>query len=219
MAYLYRHIRLDKNEPFYIGIGSDENYNRAYRKSKRSKYWNNVINKTEYFVEIILDDLTWSEAKDKEIEFITLYGRKNIGTGCLVNLTDGGDGVLGMKQSDETKKKISLDNMRPDKIAICKENLKKAITPEAKEKARLSRDYKEITRKRMLKMDYVKLKEFSEKKLLQYDMFGNFIKEWKSITEACKNIENLHASNINKCFNGERKLAGGFIWKLKNNKI
>ena len=21
MAYLYRHIRLDKNEPFYIGIG------------------------------------------------------------------------------------------------------------------------------------------------------------------------------------------------------
>lgn len=28
MAYLYRHIRLDKNEPFYIGIGSDSNYNR-----------------------------------------------------------------------------------------------------------------------------------------------------------------------------------------------
>jgi hypothetical protein len=22
MAYVYRHIRLDKNEPFYIGIGS-----------------------------------------------------------------------------------------------------------------------------------------------------------------------------------------------------
>ena len=32
MAYLYRHIRLDKNEPFYIGIGSNElnNYKRAY---------------------------------------------------------------------------------------------------------------------------------------------------------------------------------------------
>jgi len=24
MAYVYRHIRLDKNEPFYIGIGSEE---------------------------------------------------------------------------------------------------------------------------------------------------------------------------------------------------
>ena len=29
MAYLYRHIRLDKNEPFYIGIGSDTNFKRA----------------------------------------------------------------------------------------------------------------------------------------------------------------------------------------------
>ena len=26
MAYLYRHIRLDKNEPFYIGIVSDNVY-------------------------------------------------------------------------------------------------------------------------------------------------------------------------------------------------
>jgi hypothetical protein len=24
MIYLYRHIRLDKNEPFYIGIGEDK---------------------------------------------------------------------------------------------------------------------------------------------------------------------------------------------------
>jgi hypothetical protein len=37
MAYLYRHIRLDKNEPFYIGIGSDKQYKRAYNKIKLSK--------------------------------------------------------------------------------------------------------------------------------------------------------------------------------------
>lgn len=30
MAYVYRHIRLDKNEVFYIGIGTDtKNYKRA----------------------------------------------------------------------------------------------------------------------------------------------------------------------------------------------
>ena len=31
MAYVYRHIRLDKNEPFYIGIGKDDSgeYKRA----------------------------------------------------------------------------------------------------------------------------------------------------------------------------------------------
>jgi hypothetical protein len=34
MAYLYRYIRLDKNKPFYIGIGSDNKgqYKRAYNK-------------------------------------------------------------------------------------------------------------------------------------------------------------------------------------------
>ena len=32
MAYLYRHIRLDTNEIFYIGIGSDINYKRAFIK-------------------------------------------------------------------------------------------------------------------------------------------------------------------------------------------
>jgi len=59
MAYLYRHIRLDKNEPFYIGIGSDENYERAYNNHNRSIFWKNIINKTPYEIEIILDDLTW----------------------------------------------------------------------------------------------------------------------------------------------------------------
>ena len=56
--YLYRHIRLDKNEPFYIGIGTvyqvDINssletvyYKRAYCK-QRSGIWYNVTNKTNY---------------------------------------------------------------------------------------------------------------------------------------------------------------------------
>jgi hypothetical protein len=29
--YVYRHIRLDKNEPFYIGIKNKKNYARAYQ--------------------------------------------------------------------------------------------------------------------------------------------------------------------------------------------
>jgi hypothetical protein len=109
MAYIYRHIRLDKNEPFYIGIGSDNNgkYSRANRKTYRSDFWNKVIEKTDYRVEIIDDDLTWGEAKEKEMWWIKFYGRRNIGSGPLVNLTDGGDGMAGWKASDETRKKLS----------------------------------------------------------------------------------------------------------------
>lgn len=77
MAYLYRHIRLDKNEPFYIGIGSDCNFQRAYDKNSRNKYWNN-ISANGYEVEILINDISWEEACIKEKEFISLYGRKDL---------------------------------------------------------------------------------------------------------------------------------------------
>lgn len=89
MAVVYRHIRLDKNEPFYIGIGKTEK--RAYNKSGRNKIWKNIVAKTDYRIEILFDDLNREEAIEKELEFISMYGRINNSTGSLSNLTDGGD--------------------------------------------------------------------------------------------------------------------------------
>lgn len=113
MAYVYRHIRLDKNEPFYIGIGSDSNSNhkRAYQNgNRRNKIWNDIVNKTDYIVEILFDDITIKEAMKKEIEFIKLYERISSGNGILANLTDGGDGVSGYIHTSECKKKMSERN-------------------------------------------------------------------------------------------------------------
>lgn len=97
MAYVYRHIRLDKNEPFYIGIGGDDDYKRAYDKnsSSRNKYWNNIVSKTEYEIEILLDGLSWDDACNKEVEFISIHKRRKDG-GTLANLTLGGEGQRGM---------------------------------------------------------------------------------------------------------------------------
>jgi hypothetical protein len=97
MAYVYRHIRLDKNEPFYIGIGSDSNYNRAFTKRSRNHHWKNITNITDYEVDILIDDVSFEYACKKEIEFILLYGRIDKKNGSLVNLTDGGQGTLGWK--------------------------------------------------------------------------------------------------------------------------
>ncbi len=74
MAYVYRHIRLDKNEPFYIGIGSC--LNRCYIKTRRNKHWHSITDKTDYRVDIIFDDLSLEDAKEKEKELIYLYGKK-----------------------------------------------------------------------------------------------------------------------------------------------
>lgn len=109
MAYVYRHIRLDTNEVFYIGIGSDSKgkYTRAYSKDGRNKYWKRIVNKTLYGVEIIEDSLTWDFACEREKYWIKLYGRKDLNEGILVNMTDGGESTLGWIPSEITKQKQS----------------------------------------------------------------------------------------------------------------
>ena len=105
MAVLYRHTRIDKNEPFYIGIG--DNKTRAYNKINRTKHWKSIAKKG-YEVEVLLEDLTWKQACKKEKEFIALYGRRDLGTGTLVNLTDGGEGTFGYRHTEEVKNRIRL---------------------------------------------------------------------------------------------------------------
>jgi len=109
MALVYRHIRLDKNIPFYIGI-SNANGRRPYAKNRNSM-WKRIVTKTEYRVEIIIDDLTWEQALEKEKEFIALYGRRDLGKGTLCNMTDGGDGAIGIIQSQESKEKRRLKSI------------------------------------------------------------------------------------------------------------
>jgi hypothetical protein len=122
MAYVYRHIRLDKNEPFYIGVGEDSpneigKYRRAYNVHNRSKHWKDICAKSKVEVEILMDDLTYEKAYEKEIEFIKLYGRVNLKTGTLCNKTDGGPGMKMPVLSSETLKK-KKDCQKHRKIAI-----------------------------------------------------------------------------------------------------
>lgn len=112
--YLYRHVRLDKNVPFYIGIGGKEAdkgeyYYRAKRTSNRNKIWNDVYKGCmgNICVDIVLESNSWAFIKEKEKEFISLYGRKNNNTGILANMTDGGDGSVGAIYTQERRKKQS----------------------------------------------------------------------------------------------------------------
>ena len=107
MACLYRHIRKDTNTPFYIGIGVSTQ--RAYSKTHRNAHWKSIIAKTDYRVDILFDEIEYEDAKEKEREFISLYKRKEDG-GYLCNITLGGDGVLGIKHTDEARLKMGAPN-------------------------------------------------------------------------------------------------------------
>lgn len=105
MAVVYQHRRLDTNEIFYIGIG--KTIARSKSKKNRNKYWHHIVNKVGYNVEILHNNITWDEACKFEINYIKQYGRQDLGTGILVNMTNGGDGVFGLIMSEENKKQLS----------------------------------------------------------------------------------------------------------------
>ena len=88
MAVVYKHIRKDTNEVFYIGIGKTSN--RAFATKGRNYKWYDIVDKFGYSIEIIEDGLSWEEACTKEIELIKFYGRADLNEGTLVNMTDGG---------------------------------------------------------------------------------------------------------------------------------
>lgn len=129
MTLIYKHIRKDTNEIFYIGIGSKK---RLYTKRDRNQHWHNIVNKAGYVVEIIQENLSWKDACIEEIKFIKKYGRNDLGLGNLVNMTDGGDGQYN--PSKETRKKMSENNGRYWKYNKVTDETRKKMSESAKGK-------------------------------------------------------------------------------------
>jgi hypothetical protein len=141
MAVVYRHWRLDKNEVFYVGIGKEES--RAFDFVRRNKVWKGIKRRTDVDVEIVARDLSWELACELEQLMIQEYGRIDLGTGCLVNLTDGGDGSIGAKHTKETIEKRANSNRgqkRTDETKRKMSEVRKGIvfSPEHIENLRLS---------------------------------------------------------------------------------
>lgn len=116
MAYfVYRHIREDKNEVFYIGVGKynkqsktfRQKHKRAFSKSGRNFMWHKVVKKSKYKVEIISYFNSAEEALTEETRLIRLYGMKLDGSGILVNLVES-DAEIEEKRLIALKKSTIL---------------------------------------------------------------------------------------------------------------
>lgn len=61
-----------------------------------------------------------------------------------------------------------------------------------------------------------KLAKLRWKKVIQYDMNGNFIREWDSIKEASYTL-GIRPTGISSCCTKRYSQSGGFVWRYKNN--
>jgi hypothetical protein len=166
---VYRHRRLSDDSVFYIGIGNKQ---RPFVKTKRNSYWQNIVKKDGYYVEVIQENLSFEDAKELEVFLISLYGRKDIKTGILCNMSDGGD---GSNLSPEVRKKIS-----ERRKGIRNVPLDYVITKEHREKISLAKKGKQSTFKGKKHTD--KAKEIiKQKRALQVFSKETLIKKSESV--------------------------------------
>lgn len=148
--YVYIHRRKDNNEVFYVGISRQEKYLRVKINTGRNGLWKNIVNKYGYYGEVIHNQLSKDEAIKIEMALIKSYGRINLKTGCLANLTDGGDGSLECFKTDEAKDKIR--NYRIGKKHSEETKLKMSIAKKGKKSKQSTKDkLSDIARKRFSK--------------------------------------------------------------------
>ena len=100
--YSYLWLR-DDDRPYYAGKGFGQ---RAYRIAKGHRPPSDPANI------LIFHHATEVEAFESEREFIRWFGRLDLGTGCLLNKTSGGQGSSGRKASAETREKQACETKR-----------------------------------------------------------------------------------------------------------
>lgn len=99
LFYVYVHFTIDDGSIFYVGKGRGERY-KSYKK--RSDWWVNKARKHGVYPEVLWMFNNEVCALSMEVALI-----KFIGKNLLVNITDGGDGVSGMKKSEAQKLHLS----------------------------------------------------------------------------------------------------------------
>jgi group I intron endonuclease len=231
------------SEKSYIGQSKNIHYRfhiyRILHCKNQTKLYNSLKKYgPENHIFEIIEECSLDQLDEREIYWINYFNSTSKG----LNLKEGG--CFG-KHSEETKNKISktkkgtiinkswalnisngrkgLKHSNETKDKIKQSNTNKIVSEETKLKQRLQKLGTKRSIESKLKQGKSmkgksQPKSFYDKKdkpILQYDLNGEFIKEWKSITEA-NNVLKIDKGSISNCINMKRqKTAGGFIWKIK----
>jgi hypothetical protein len=201
--YVYELWDSLKNEPFYVGKGkvtkSVLKYTRPYdhikialglkknkdnNRHKLGRISKIIRNGGKINIKIVFESAIEEDTLKKEIELIRVYGRRDLRTGSLTNLTDGGDGVgTGRIFTIADRKRIS------NRVRGCG-NPMYGKTHSAISRSLISAGHKGKPGYKHSAKWRDKLRLYCpggiavSKKIYQIDLNGNVVKEWNSIRKA-----------------------------------
>lgn len=200
---VYEHRNL-VNQKIYIGITSLPplvRWNEG-RNYKGCTHFYNAILKygwDNFSHTVLFEGLTKREACDMEQILISKYKRE----GISYNITNGGEGTLGTRHSEASKRKISRS----------RKGIK--YSTETLNKMSVAHTGKTLSEESKAKIS---------KPIIQMTLEGDFIARWRSISEVCR-VLGYTRSKISECCYNRRKLRGkiiskptayGYKWKFED---
>ena len=201
---VYIHRKLSDGSPFYVGAGSSK---RPFIITQRPRDWVNIVESVGYTIDIHKDDLSREECFKLEVELISMFGRLDMGTGCLINKTNGGRKVVGL-----SNKVLSIRNK------------KMSISAKGKVKSKEWRDKiaKSLTGKKASEETRAKMRSSNKSKIITavpiicYDCLSKeVLYTFNSIREAARQLDCVYTSISNNIANR----SNSFTSKKLNKKI
>ena len=187
---VYAHIN-KLNNKIYIGLTSQNPEDRWKNgKGYHSMHFGAAIKKYGWdnFEHVIIQrGLTEKEACVLEKKLIKLFKAYNPEFGYNEALGGFGGGMYNKHHTEESKEKIS----EARKIMGFSEEHKKHLSESKKG-----------------------VKHHFAKKVYQYSLDGKLVKEWDYMSLAAETLK-INKANIAETCNGNRKSAGGFLWKYE----
>jgi hypothetical protein len=220
--YTYAYLRKDRT-PYYIGKGCGKRiYASKGRPCNKPKDKSRII--------FLKQNLTEGEAFKHEIYMISVFGRKDLGTGILYNRTDGGEGhsnpsletiekrvkrLKGKKLSESVKKKISDTAKGRSNYWL------KGIPRSEETKQKISEATKGILRTEKTKQNISKALKGKPKSENTKEKFKKIMEEKYShicyeIITPDRNIE--YVKNSLKKYSKENGLNSGSMYNVANGK-
>ena len=140
MQKFYTYVYFDptrNNEPIYVGKGCGNRCQTHLKREDKHQFTYRLRKiRNAGLKPIIVKNYEVDEDTAIEMEkfWIAIFGRKDLGLGPLLNLTDGGVGNSGYQVSDETKEKLREARAKQVNVGHVPKGHK--LTSEHKEKIR-----------------------------------------------------------------------------------